>query len=125
MFLTSWSTSGIYGIEWDHGSEVVEMSPVQRGPIRSRAFASWKPPTPNLKQQEPIVPEEFVKRYATERFGLSAADGAKLWRSLTLNGTPIQHGVDVPALHAKALEIKKTLLHFFRFDMGMDSDVPG
>jgi hexosaminidase len=109
MILTSWSTSGIYGIEWDHGSEVMEMYPLRRAyplagfRILEAAYAE------SLKQHEPIVPEEFVKRYAAERFGLSTTDGAKLWRSLTLNGTPIQRGVDVSALHARALEIKKTM----------------
>ena len=109
MFLTSWSTSGVYGIEWDHGSEVVEMYPVRRAyplagfRILEAAYAE------SLKQEEPIVPEEFVKRYATERFGLSATDGAKLWGALTLDAMPIQHGVDVPALHAKALKVRQTL----------------
>ncbi len=109
MFLTSWSTSGIYGFEWDHGSEVVEMYPVRRAyplagfRILEAAYAEA------LKQEKPIVPEDFVKRYATERFGLSPAEGAKLWRSLTLDATPIQQGVDVHALHVKALQVKRLL----------------
>jgi hypothetical protein len=62
-----------------------------------------------LKQAKPIEPQEFVKQYATERFGLSPHDGDKLWQALTLDATLIQPGMDVGAVHIKAQKSKRLL----------------
>jgi hexosaminidase len=102
IFLTSWSTSGTYDYEWDQNGEVVEVHPMRQVyPLAGfrvllAAYAT------SLKQEEPIVPEDFVRRYAVERFGLSLRDGTKLWRALTCDATPIQPGVDLEALHSQA-----------------------
>lgn len=109
IFLTSWSTSGVYGFEWDQGGEVVEMHPMRRAyPLAGfrlllAAYAE------SLTQEEPIMTEEFVRRYAAQRFGLTPKEGAKLWQALTLDATPIQPGVDVESIHAKAQQAKRLL----------------
>ena len=109
MFITSWSTSGVYGFEWDQGGEVVEMYPMRRVyplagfKILLAAYAQ------SLRQNTPIVPREFVKDYAVERFGLAPRDGGKLWRALTLDATPIQPQVDVVTIHEKAEKAKRLM----------------
>jgi len=109
ILLTSWSTSGVYGYEWDQGSEVVEMHPIRRVyPLTGfrlllAAYAE------SLNQEGPIEPREFVQRYAAERFGLCARDAAKLWRVLTLDATPVGRGVDLNALHSKVDKARRLL----------------
>lgn len=109
IFLTSWSTSGTYDYEWDQNGEVVEVHPMRQVyPLAGfrvllAAYAT------SLKQDEPIVPEDFVKRYAVERFGLSLRDGAKLWRALACDATPIRPGVDIEVLHSQAQKSQRLL----------------
>lgn len=109
MLLTSWSTSGVYGMEWDQDSEVIDMHPTRRVyplagfRILLAAYAEA------LHQQGPIAPEEFVARYTSERFGLSPQDGTRLWQAMTIDATPIQPNVDLETLHAKASEARRLL----------------
>jgi hexosaminidase len=109
IFLTSWSTSGIYGYEWDQGGEVVEMHPMRRVYPLAGFRILLAAYSEALKQPGPIEMEEFVKHYAMERFGLSARDGNKLWQALTVEAVPIQPGVDVEAVHANAQKAKRLL----------------
>jgi hexosaminidase len=109
IFLTSWSTSGIYGYEWDQGGEVVEMHPMRRVYPLAGFRILLAAYVEALKQPEPIEMEEFVRQYAAKRFGLSARDGNKLWQALTVEATPIQPGVDVEAIHAKAQKARRLL----------------
>jgi hypothetical protein len=109
IFLTSWSTSGVYGYEWDQPGEVVEMYPMRRVYPLAGFRILLAAYIESLKQPEPIVTEEFVRRYAVERFGLSLGDGTKLWQSLNQDATPIQPGKDVEALHAKSQKTRRLL----------------
>lgn len=96
IIMTSWSTSGLYGFNWDVGYNVVEMKqirntyPLSGFRILIVAYAQA------LKQKEPINPKEFVTEYAMERFQLSAKSGKKLWEALTVapelivNGKPTE-----------------------------------
>ncbi len=109
MFMTSWSTSGIYGLEWDQAGEVVEMHPMRRVyplagfRILMAAYAEA------LTQHQPLEPQEFVKRYAEERFGLSPREGARLWQALTCDATPGKLGVEIGPLLAKAQKSSRLL----------------
>jgi hypothetical protein len=109
MLLTSWSTSGVYDMEWDQGGEVVDMYPMRR----VYPLAGFRPLLAAyaelLKQQERVEPEDFVKRYAAARFGLSSHQGTKLWQAMTIDATPIQPNVDIEAVYAKAREACRLL----------------
>ena len=99
----------MYGFEWDQGGEVVEMHPMRRAYplVGSRLLLAAY--AESLTQEEPIMTEEFVRRYAAHRFGLTPKEGAKLWQALTLDATPIQPGVDVESIHAKAQKARRLL----------------
>jgi hypothetical protein len=109
MLLTSWSTSGVYGYEWDQSGEVVEMHPMRRVYPLSGFRILLAAYVQALKQSKPLQPQEFVKQYAAERFGLSPHDGDKLWQALTLDATLIQPGMDVGVVHHKAQKSKRLL----------------
>jgi len=109
MLMTSWSTSGTYGYEWDQPGEVLEILPMRRVYPLSGFRILLAAYAESLKQAEPIVPEEFVKRYAVERFGLSMREGGRLWRALTLDETPIQPGIELEAVHEKAQKARQLL----------------
>jgi len=87
MVLTSWSTSGVYGYNWFHPGEVVELFPLRQ--VYPNAY-------PNdgyrmnvlgfitaLKQEQLFVPKDFAELYAQQRFGLSAQQAKSLWAILT------------------------------------------
>ena len=92
MLMTSWSTSGLYSFTWDVGNDVQDMEPIRnnyplsgfRILIASYAMA--------LKQTAPIDARAFVIAYAGSRFGLSAADGALLWKTFNLVPELLVHG---------------------------------
>jgi hypothetical protein len=109
MVLTSWSTSGVYGLEWDQDSEIVDMHPTRR----VYPLAGFRPLlaayAESLQRQEQIEPEDFVKRYAAARFGLSSHQGSKLWQAMTIDATPIQPNVNIETLCVKAREARRLL----------------
>lgn len=109
IFLTSWSTSGIYGCEWDQGGEVLEMYAMRRAYPLAGFRILLAAYIAALDQSEPIVPKEFVGRYAVERFGLPTRNAGKLWEALTVDATPVQSGVDIDALHAKVQRAQRLL----------------
>ena len=107
MVMTSWSTSGVYGFTWDTNYEVIDMHairnvyPLSGFRILIAAFAQ------SLKQAEPLDPEKFVVQYAQDRFGLTAAEGEKLWKILTVSPDLVK--VDTPEDVAKLDSIKKSV----------------
>ena len=109
ILMTSWSTSGVYGYEWDQRGEVLEMHtmrhvyPLAGFRILSAAYAE------SLRFRRRLVPGEFVKRYAAERFGLSPADGARLWQSLRTDATEIKPTANLDILLAKAQTAQQLL----------------
>ncbi len=87
MVLTSWSTSGVYGYNWFHPNEVVELFPLRQVyphaypndgfRMNVQAFIAA------LKQEQVFVPKDFSEQYAQERFGISAQQASRLWAILT------------------------------------------
>jgi hexosaminidase len=83
IVMTSWSTSGEYGYTWDTGNEAVKLHavrnvyPLSGFRIMIAAYAQ------SLKQDAPLDPQDFVVRYAQDRFGLTGPEGEKLWEILT------------------------------------------
>lgn len=109
ILVTSWSTSGTYGYEWDQPGEVTEMFPTRHVYPLSGFRMLLAAYAESLQQSESIVPEEFVKRYAVERFGLSLREGARLWRALVSDATPIQPETDLEDLYEKAQKARRLL----------------
>src|SRR5690606_7319936 len=127
-------TSGLYGFTWDEGYEVVDMEqirnvyPLSGFRILVAAYAQA------LKQQKPIVPEEFVSDYAQERFGLSVEESKKLWEALTFDPEMIKNNkpaksktiaeIVSKAEHARsilyALKPKRNVKEFEHFRLMID-----
>lgn len=69
LVMTSWSTSGIYGYEWDTHTDLIEMLairqvyPLSGFRILMAAYAR------SLGQEAPLNPHDFIMEYAAERFG--------------------------------------------------------
>ncbi|GET25396.1 family 20 glycosylhydrolase [Prolixibacter sp. NT017] len=107
MVMTSWSTSGVYGFTWDTNYEVIDMHairnvyPLSGFHILVAAYAQ------SLKQAEPLNPEKFVVQYAQDRFGLTAAEGEKLWKILLVSPNLVK--VDTPEDVAKLDSIRKSV----------------
>jgi hexosaminidase len=82
VVLTSWSTSGIYGFEWDSFYEPVAMHPIRRVyPLRGfrilmQAFATA------MESPEKFDPTAFVTEYAMKEFGFFLKEAGEFRRSL-------------------------------------------
>lgn len=109
MILTSWSTSGIYGYHWEMPGDLLELLPMRRvyplGGFRilKVAFAEA------VHQPEPFEPEAFVIRYAEETFGLTAAEGKKLWKALIANPTVATIRADLDAIGKETAQASRTM----------------
>jgi hexosaminidase len=92
IIMTSWSTSGLYGYEWDSFWEVIEMHtirhvyPLAGYRILLSAYARA------LDRENPIQPAAFVAEYARERFGLTEDEGNQLWVALTTDPSVVTGG---------------------------------
>jgi hypothetical protein len=99
LILTSWSTSGIYGYEWEMPGEAKRLFPMRRvyplGGFRILLDAFSQAALNTLT----FDPAKFVQDYAQLRFGLMAAEGKRLWQALTTNEETVTPGnVVAPAL---------------------------
>ncbi len=109
MIMTSWSTSGLYGFTWDTNSEVIDMHAIRNVyPLSGYRIliASY---TQALNQSEPLNPEAFVIQYAQNRFGLTKAEGQKLWEILT--ASPETVNLDDPAGIVALNAIQQSVSH--------------
>ena len=71
MIMTSWSTSGVYGFNWDINWEVVDMFAIRNNYPLSGFRLLIAAYAKALQQTEPLDPVVFVEEYAKERFGLN------------------------------------------------------
>lgn len=114
MFMTSWSTSGLYSFTWDVGSDVQDMEPIRNNYPLSGFRILIACYAKALKQTAPIDARAFVIDYAQTRFGLSAMDGEKLWKTFNLvpelivNGKPAK-SKDIATMIGQNLEVIKIL----------------
>jgi hypothetical protein len=74
MVMTSWSTSGIYGYEWDTHYELVDMHAIRHVYPLSGFRILLAAYSKALAQEGPLNPAGFIREYAMERFGF---DGSK------------------------------------------------
>ena len=110
ILLTSWSTSGGYGYQWDSERDAMELYPIRRVyplagfRILLVAFARA------VQRAGAFDPEAFVVEYAAERFGLTRAAGKQLWKALILGEDLAKSGAD-PALASKLAARAKAAIH--------------
>jgi hypothetical protein len=82
IVLTSWSTSGIYGFEWDAFYEPVAMHPIRRVypligfNILIEAFYDA------FSNDTQFKPAQFVEKYAMKRFGISKNEAQLFFKAL-------------------------------------------
>ncbi len=92
VVMTSWSTSGLYGFLWDVNYEVMEMEQIRNTYPLSGFRILLASYAAALNQIEPIDPHKFVVQYASDRFGLTEAQGELLWETLTIPPELIVNG---------------------------------
>jgi hypothetical protein len=92
IVMTSWSTSGIYGLEWGQGFEPIQMFPIRRVYPLAGFRILIAAYTEAMHQTAPLDPAAFVKAYAQKRFGLGKAQAACFWNVLRTNPTPVREG---------------------------------
>jgi len=113
MVMTSWSTSGIYGFEYEDRSEVVDMYPIRYVYPLSGFRILVAAYGESLKNKEALNPELFVKKYGKERFGLSDTNAQVLWDMIKMEQPVIRAtkytNEDIDKMHADAIKIKQKL----------------
>ncbi len=82
IIMTSWSTSGGYGYEWDSHYEVVEVFPIRHVYPLSGFKILLEAYVDAINSDKPINPATFAKNYAKERFGLDAKSAEDFWKAL-------------------------------------------
>ena len=82
IIMTSWSTSGLYAPVWESTRDIIDLHAIRRVyPITGfnmliDAFFQ------GVNNTKPLEVEEFVHRYAQERYGLDQYQAAEFWDAL-------------------------------------------
>ncbi|MCK5850410.1 MAG: family 20 glycosylhydrolase [Kiritimatiellae bacterium] len=113
IILTSWSTSGIYGLERDLRG-VLDMHPVRRVYPLSGFRILLDAYAQAIQSEKAIRPVAFVQKYAQDRFGLSAQEGKTLWKVLCADGDKVRtpsgsFGLSLGVIMKKMLVAKKLM----------------
>jgi hypothetical protein len=108
MVLTSWSTSGEYTYEWQAHSEVVDVFPIRQVYPHAYPDDAFRMSTAAfiaaVNGEQKLVPQDFSRQYAQQRFGLTAAESEALWKILTSNYLNAKVGIgSVPLSGEKGL----------------------
>ncbi len=107
MVLTSWSTSGMYGYDWDTHGEVAKLLPIRRVyphaglPILSVAFAEA------VRTHAPLDIGGFIGDYAGAHFGFGRKEAGRFHRALMLSSHPPPPSVDSAAALKDAQTAKR------------------
>jgi len=113
IVMTSWSTSGIYGFEYEDRWEVVDMYPVRYVYPISGFRILIAAYGESLKSNEPLDPEIFVRKYGKERFGLSDTESQVLWDMIKMEQAVVRgskyKNEDIDKICAEAINIKQKL----------------
>ncbi len=94
IIMTSWSTSGLYGVLFEPGDEVVAIDPIRTVYPMSGFRIALAMYGEALRSDGPVDPEGFVLRYGAERFGFSAGEAAVLWRVLAAPQRQVRYGIE-------------------------------
>lgn len=83
--LTSWSTSGLYGIEYGTHYEPIDLYPTRNVYPLPAARLLMVAFMESVNKQTAIDPADFLKRYGEERFGFKASDAALFSKTMLAN----------------------------------------
>lgn len=112
MILTSWSTSGLYTFPMDQGYEVIDepipwrhVYPLIGFRILAVAFKFA------LESNNPIDPDQFIKDYGQNRFGLSEKQAKQFCQILITKQELVWHGVkcQVNSIKTEIQKVTKSL----------------
>lgn len=93
IVMTSWSTSGIYSPVFESSTDIIDLHAIRRVyPVSgfNMLIAAY---FESLKSEKPLDTWPFVKRYASEKYGLDSVSAAMFWRALTLAPYEVSQGV--------------------------------
>lgn len=85
LVMTSWSTSGIYGYEWENSGRPLELFPVRRVTPHAGLRILMEAFMEAALVEAALDGGEFLSRYAQERFGMNEADATTFREALWLS----------------------------------------
>lgn len=109
MILTSWSTSGVYGYEWENVGRALSLHPIRRVLPHSGMKALTAAFVQATKQEKPLDIDEFVVAYAVENFECSEQEGQGFLKALKLMDFPPSQPKNTRESHGKARTAQRTL----------------
>ena len=92
MVMTSWSTSGIYTQIAESHSDFIDMHAIRRVYPISGFNLLIDGFFKAVATQTPLDPDKFVAQYASQKYGLSAADAKLFWNALKLAQYEVAQG---------------------------------
>ncbi len=95
IVMTSWSNGGTYGFLYDTNWEVIQMYPIRYVYPLSGFRIIVACYGEALKTEGAVNSQQFVIKYAVERFGLTENEGRTLWEILTAPQEVIVRGEDL------------------------------
>lgn len=95
IVMTSWSNGGTYGFLYDTNWEVIQMYPIRYVYPLSGFRIIVACYGEALKTEGAVNSQQFVIKYAVERFGLTENEGRALWEILTAPQEVIVRGEDL------------------------------
>lgn len=109
IIMTSWSTSGVYGLILDSNNKIIDIQPIRNNYPLSGFRILVAMYIQALKQNNPINAEDFVVDYAQNKFGLSEEESGKFWKVLNIPQELIIHGKPVYNLTIKDLQTQNLI----------------
>ena len=92
MVMTSWSTSGIYSQIAESHSDFIDMHAIRRVYPISGFNLLVDGFFKAVATEQPLKPETFISQYASEKYGLNAADAKLFWNALKLAHHEVAQG---------------------------------
>ncbi len=93
MVMTSWSTTGLYGFNWDVGYEVVDMVQIRNTYPLSGFRISFASYAEAVASKKPLDAKVFILDYGKKRFGLKKNDAQFLYNFLYAPPELISNGM--------------------------------
>ncbi|WP_370583351.1 beta-N-acetylhexosaminidase [Pedobacter sp. ASV28] len=104
MIMTSWSTSGIYSQIAESHSDYIDLHAIRRVYPISGFNLLIDGFFNAVSSEKPFNPNEFVEKYAVEKYGFSRADAKLFWNALKLAPYEVNQGkVNKPNFTIKQL----------------------
>lgn len=92
MVMTSWSTSGIYTQIAESHSDFIDLHAIRRVYPISGFNLLIDGFLNAVASEKPFQPNEFVEKYAVEKYGFSKADAKTFWNALKLAPYEVNQG---------------------------------